>query len=218
MSLWHIGETRAVLDGVEGAVRWRGSRSPGSGIGLIAAPDGKRIAFLSRAHMPDSRKFSTIVQDALGERPPVTLSSSIVRFDPQGMSFTPDGQSLATLTTGNRVAVFDASNGNLRRSFPVQANSAHFALSPTGRWLAVVSRCGVNIHDFTTGELLYALPDREGTAYWLAWQPGEPRLAIARDNGDIAIWDLAKIERQLTELGLGVAPVPTSIPPAKDKP
>ena len=90
----------------------------------------------------------------------------------------------------------------------------------TGRWLAVTSpsKRGVDIHDFATGELRYSLPDREGTVYWLAWHPREPRLAIARDNGDIAIWDLAKIDRQLTELGLGFAPEPADAPPAKDKP
>ena len=62
---------------------------------------------------------------------------------------------------------------------------------------------GVDIYDFATGEMRYTLPDREGTVYWLAWHPKEPRLAIARDNGDIALWDLAKIDRQLTDLGLG---------------
>jgi len=76
----------------------------------------------------------------------------------------------------------------------------------------------VDIHDFATGELRYSLPDREGTVYWLAWHPKEPRLAIARDNGDIAIWDLAKIDRQLTELGLGFSPERAEAPPAKDKP
>jgi hypothetical protein len=76
----------------------------------------------------------------------------------------------------------------------------------------------VDIHDFATGELRYTLPDREGTVYWLAWQPKEPRLAIARDNGDIALWDLAKIDRQLEELGLGFALAPAESQPSQDKP
>ena len=46
----------------------------------------------------------------------------------------------------------------------------------------------------------------------------EPRLAITRDNGDIAIWDLAKIDRQLTELGLGFALAPAEFQPTQDKP
>ena len=68
-----------------------------------------------------------------------------------------------------------------------------------------VNAAGTLFHDFATGELRYTLPDREGTVYWLAWHPKEARLAVARDNGDIAIWDLAKIDRQLTDLGLGFA-------------
>ena len=139
------------------------------------------------------------------------------------MLFTPDGQSVAVLTTENRVAVFDAATGELRRSFAVAGSSAEgrqIVLSHTGRWLAVTSpsKRGVDIHDFATGELRYSLPDREGTVYWLAWHPKEPRLAIARDNGDIALWDLAKIDRQLTELGLGFAAELVDAQPAKDKP
>ena len=60
--------------------------------------------------------------------------------------------------------------------------------------------------------------DREGTVYWLAWHPREPRLAIARDNGDIALWDLAKLDRHLAELGLGFTPAPAEYPPTQDKP
>jgi len=130
---------------------------------------------------------------------------------------------LALLTTGNRVAVFDAATGALSRTFAVAGSSTEgrqIVLSHTGRWLAVTSpsKRGVDIHDFATGELRYSLPDREGTVYWLAWHPKEPRLAIARDNGDIALWDLAKIDRQLTELGLGFALAPAESQPTQDKP
>jgi WD40 repeat protein len=94
--------------------------------------------------------------------------------------FNSDGQSVAVLTTENRVAVFDATTGELRRSFAVTGSSTErrqIVLSHTGRWLAVASpsRRGVDIHDFVTGELRYSLPDREGTVYWLAWHPKEPR-------------------------------------------
>ena len=121
---------------------------------------------------------------------------------------------------GNAV---DAVTGELRRSFAVTGSSAdgrNTVLSPAGRWLAVASpsRRGVDIHDFATGELRYTLPDREGTVYWLAWHPKEPRLAIARDNGDIAIWDLAKIDRQLTELGLGFALATAESQPTQENP
>jgi WD40 repeat protein len=114
--------------------------------------------------------------------------------------------------------VFDAATGELRRSLAVKGRQ--MVLSHTGHWLAVASHSmrGVDLYDFATGELRYTLPDREGTVYWLAWHPKEPRLAIARDNGDIALWDLAKIDRQLTGLGLGFPPEPAVGQPTEDKP
>ena len=152
-----------------------------------------------------------ILQDFPGERPSLTLAPGTSAGSVQPLAFSPDGGSLAFLTTGNRVAVFDAATGELRRTFAVAGPSTggrQMVLSHTGRWLAIASssKRGVDIHDFATGELRYTLPDREGTVYWLAWHPMEPRLAIARDNGDIALWDLAKIDRQLSELGLGFEP------------
>ena len=212
---WNIGSTREVLDGEKGAVRWLGSRSSGQSLGLVASPDGKRIAFMTGG--------TTIVQDALGERPPVTLAPNTIAWAVQPLLFTPDGQSVAVGTTEHRVAVYGVATGELRRSFALTGSGnyhGHLALSATGRWLAVVSPSGrgVGIHDFATGELRYALPDREGSIYWLAWQPGESRLAIARDNGDIALWDIAKIDRQLTELGLGFASGPQETEPTKDRP
>jgi WD40 repeat protein len=85
------------------------------------------------------------------------------------------------------------------------SQARELALSCEGRWLAVSSESlrGVDIFDFNAGKLLYSLPERPGSVYWLAWDPSdEPRLAIACDNGDISIWDLAKIDQQLADLGL----------------
>ncbi len=213
LGVWQVGPPHPV-PGETQAVRWISGRSP-SGLGLVAAPDGKRIAFGRSARLAftlDEKRitfwdFATI-QDPLGEEKPLTLLPSARSVQPT--AFTPDGQSVAVLTSENRVAVFDAATGELRRSFAVTGSSTegrNLVLSHTGRWLAVSSPSlrGVDIHDFATGDLRYTLPDREGTVYWLASHPKEPRLVIARDNGDIAIWDLAKIDRQLTELGLGFA-------------
>jgi WD40 repeat protein/tRNA A-37 threonylcarbamoyl transferase component Bud32 len=220
LGVWHIGPTRPVLDRDSGAVRWMGSRSS-LGDGVVAAPDGKRIAFGSDFMSSKPRGYSTIIQDPLGEKPPLALVRGTSGASVPPMLFTPDGRSVVVLTTENQVAVFDAATGELRRTFAITGSSIsgrNLVLSHTARWLAVTapSMRGVDIYDFATGDLRYSLPDREGTVYWLAWHPKEPRLAIARDNGDIALWDLAKIDRQLAELGLGFAPA--DVAPAQDKP
>jgi len=52
-----------------------------------------------------------------------------------------------------------------------------------------------------------------------AYKHARGGIVIAAISGvDIALWDLAKIDRQLTELGLGFAPEPVDAQPAKDKP
>ncbi len=61
----------------------------------------------------------------------------------------------------------------------------------------------MSVYDLTTQRLLYALPEERGAVWWLAWSPDSRRLAVSRSNGNIAIWNLAEIERLLGELGLG---------------
>jgi WD40 repeat protein len=61
---------------------------------------------------------------------------------------------------------------------------------------------GVEIWDPKTGKWLYSLPEESGTVYWLAWSPDSRRLAVSRDNGDIAIWNLGEVEQILAKLGL----------------
>lgn len=122
---------------------------------------------------------------------------------------------MAFLDRDKRVVVADATKGTLLCTFTIlgkTTNSRKLALSPDGRWLSISSqtRRGVEIYDFTAGKIRYTLPEREGTVYWLAWDPSdEGRLAVARHNGDIALWDLSKIDQRLTDLGLGFKTSPT---------
>ena len=77
-------------------------------------------------------------------------------------------------------------------------------LSPDGSRLAVSSESerGVDIWDYKSGTRLYSLPDEPGTVYWLAWSADSRRLAISRDNGKIALWNLDTVGQILAKLGL----------------
>jgi FOG: WD40 repeat len=77
-------------------------------------------------------------------------------------------------------------------------------LCPDGSKLAVSSESerGVDIWDFKTGTRLYSLPEEGGTVYWLAWSANSRRVAVARDNGKIALWDLDTVGQILARLGL----------------
>ena len=77
------------------------------------------------------------------------------------------------------------------------------SLSPNGSKIALssISGLGVDIRDATTGKLLLALPEEDGSVYWMAWSPDSRRLAVARDIGSIAIWNLGAVEQALARFG-----------------
>ena len=85
-----------------------------------------------------------------------------------------------------------------------QAFDYMICLSPDGSRLALSSESerGVDIWGFKTGTRLYSLPEEPGTVYWLAWSHDGRRVAVARDNGKIAIWDLHIVDEILARLGL----------------
>ena len=77
-------------------------------------------------------------------------------------------------------------------------------LSPDGSGLALssASGIGVEIWDPKVGKRLYALPEEAGAVMWLAWSPDSRRLAVAREHGTCAIWNLDAIGQILSKLGL----------------
>jgi len=127
--------------------------------------------------------------------------------DVELVSFSPEGH-LVTMDPGGRIVTLELPSGREIASFQVRDSKSGFSacvrLSPDGSWLAVTSqsRCGVDIWDFKAGKLLYSFPEELGTVYWLAWSPDSRRLAIARDNGSVAIWKLGTVNQILTQLGL----------------
>jgi hypothetical protein len=64
------------------------------------------------------------------------------------------------------------------------------------------SGVGVSVWDPKAGKRLYTLPPEAGAVYWLAWGPDSRRLAVARESGALAIWDLEVVNQILTQLAL----------------
>ncbi len=77
-------------------------------------------------------------------------------------------------------------------------------LSPDGSKVAIISesQTGLDIQVYKTGTRLCSLRDEPGTRYWLAWSADNRRVAMARDNGGIALWDLDAVGQILAKLGL----------------
>ena len=76
-----------------------------------------------------------------------------------------------------------------------------------GGYEAVANYCGrgVNVHDLASGRRLYSLPDDPGSIWWLAWHPNGQRLAVARSDGDISLWNLTAVQAEMARVGLAPA-------------
>ena len=175
-------------------------KSQKGGFSLVCSPDSRHVAFYN-----DALFLWDLDTKASPRRVATDTKSSV-----QCATFTPDGRQLLTMNRSREIATIDVATGKKVSSFPTSEskNARAFdymiCLSPDGSRLAVSSESerGVDIWDYKTGTRLYSLPDEPGTVYWLAWSADSRRVAISRDNGKIAIWDLNTVGQILAKLGL----------------
>src|SRR5262249_50949058 len=136
----------------------------------------------------------------------IGLQSGIT--DRHFQSHPPDGRHLLTLDQSGRIVTMEMPGGIEISSFQVKKPGVRSAvglcLSPNGSKLAVDSDSGrgVEIWEPKTGTRLYSLPEESGTVYGLTWSSDSQRLAVARDNGNIAIWNLDTVGQILAQIGL----------------
>jgi serine/threonine protein kinase/WD40 repeat protein len=170
------------------------------GFSLVFSPDNRHLAFY------DSGLY---LWDLETEAPPHRVATDTAS-SVQCATFTPDGRQLLMMNRNREVVTLDVATGNRVASFPTSASKSAQAfdymisLCPDGSKLAISSESerGVDIWDYKTAARLYSLPDEPGTVYWLTWSSDSRRLAIGRDNGKIAIWDLDTVGQTLATLGL----------------
>jgi WD40 repeat protein/tRNA A-37 threonylcarbamoyl transferase component Bud32 len=114
-----------------------------------------------------------------------------------------------------RLEFVDVTSGEVVRGIPLLSADEHpttyianLRLNSDGRRFAIASHDGrrVHIYDAASGRRLYSLPNDEAVVWWLAWHPDGKKLAVARGNGDISLWDLSKVEATLAEVGLSLPP------------
>jgi WD40 repeat protein len=130
----------------------------------------------------------------------------------QSLAFAPDGQELLAADPNGEIAILEVATGKQISSLRVRAQSQPgnlaLNLSPDGLKLALITATGlgVDLWNPKTGKLLYSLPEESSLVNWLAWSPDNQRLAVARDDGKIAIWNLQTVREILAQLGLGLNP------------
>jgi WD40 repeat protein len=77
--------------------------------------------------------------------------------------------------------------------------SGRTALSADGAWLA---QCDFRVWDLPSRKLLLRLPQERGGPLRLTWSPNKELLAFGMSDGELVVWNFAKIKAQLDAIGL----------------
>jgi WD40 repeat protein len=185
---------------------------PGRFTDCALAPNNRHLAFIRSkgAHRPRERELYQ--WDLTGAKEPRLLANNITGTGAQIVNFTPDSRQILVVDANRCVVTYDVQSGQKLTSFPTLKTDDTSTwsvtlmrkLSPDGTKLAMGSRSalGVDLWDCKNEDLLYSMPEQEGTVYYFAWSPDGKRLAVSRSNGDIDIWNIAEIERVLADLKL----------------
>jgi hypothetical protein len=157
-----------------------------NGEAMEFSPDSKRLAYFLRT---DTRVAV------------VDLASKQVRYLPptgaenqEHIRFAPDGRRFALLIRRSgkwAVEVYDATTGQVQRSFPQPTTVSHLAWNPDGRTLAICCNDQViRLWDLASGRLLWSQP-HPTTVSHLVWHPDGRTVATCCDDLHIRLWDLA---------------------------
>jgi WD40 repeat protein len=178
------------------------------------SPDGRRIAsgMSTGIESPDWPEVK--IRDPASGQETRTLRGHTARVF--GVTFSPDGGRLASISWDGTVKLWEVATGGEVRTFrgmvqkPSEFGNA-IAFRPDGRWLAATSYDGrVVVWEVETGRDVHALGGHSGPAYAVAFSPDGRRIATAAEDNIIKLWDAQTGEEVFTLRGhllsvLGIA-------------
>jgi WD40 repeat protein len=152
--------------------------------GVAFSPDGATIAAASQ----DGSAY--LIDAVSGRRLHVLTQSADTAV--QTVAFSPDGATVASGGTGQRVWLWNVSDGRLLRAFQGQTNTVEsVAFSPNGRLIASGSDDrSVFVWDTSLGYEGHSFKSGHGDALGVALDPPQDLVASANQDGTVSVWSL----------------------------
>ncbi len=120
------------------------------------------------------------------------------------LAFFSNGERFAYVTPQKRLQSWDAATGRTAQLLPnILFDAPHIALSRSGRWIAGKPAWNeVIVCDLDQRDVRYALRPETCDVIALDWSPSERKLAVGLHDGRVLIWNLDRLNEELTRLGL----------------
>src|SRR5262249_50230331 len=131
------------------------------------------------------------------------FSANEFMYKPLGISFSPDGNSVAVAYSGGQIRSLDARTGRVLLHIEDGGLGRWLCLSPDGKRMARDHRDMVEVWDLETGKTDFQLRREGGLVHGLAYTADGTRLATGGNIDTIEIWDLPGSKKILTLKGHG---------------
>jgi WD40 repeat protein/tetratricopeptide (TPR) repeat protein len=186
--------------------------------GEKGAGNAPRLSFERMAHLPGERSlylrispnskllawvdhnYSVCLWDLANGRE-VPFTGPPLSYGWHNLAFYPDSDHLTFGTDRGMVETWDTRTA--RRTFTLGQQRSGIAASPDGRWFATATEPStVALWSSQTGSRVLSVPQESSRIWSLALSPDGEHLAIGLLDGGLAIWNVPKIQAQLTRIGL----------------
>jgi serine/threonine protein kinase/WD40 repeat protein len=191
---------------------WTGERCHDCAI----SPDGKWLTWVQRerpANKSNASGEGATLQDVyqlrlwnITKEQKIDLTGPRLLQEWHSLAFFPDSQRLAFISESKRPEVWRLPDGvqesSLETAEPFIAS--HMALNKkNGRWFAgKIAPTEVVIWDMSRHKRMFALRSEATEVVSLDWSPDGQRLALGLHDGRVVVWDLQRVNAELSRIGL----------------
>ena len=172
---------------------------------LCISPNSKLLAWVDH-------DFSVCLWDLANGREIPFLGPPLV-YGWHNLAFYPDSDHLTFGTARGMVETWDTRTARRVSSFG-RGGSVSLPARTAGGWRPTDPR---PLWSSQTGSRVFSLPQESGPIWSLALSPDGERLAVGLADGGLAIWNVPKIQAQLSRIGLAWR-ADARPPPAEQEP